>query len=142
MKTNDTPLDEEPIPVITLPEENIPKSRLRLFITIVVTIFVAILVLIDQGLGFWSFGYYWVLFGSGIGLSSLMFGLLFVWNDRQRKEEEETWLERWGEEIGWPLMILAFTIQFVFPLIRPFLLGAILGGSWFLVIWHYRRKNA
>lgn len=141
MRTSNNSSDEEPIPIITLPDEDIPKSRLRLFVTTIITIFVVILVFFDLGLGLWSSEYYWILFGAGLTLCLLVIGLLLVWNLRQRKEGEETWLEKWGEEVGWPLMILAFTIQFVFPLIRPFLLGAILGGSWLIVLWQYRKKN-
>ncbi len=134
MRTNHSSSNEEPIPVITLPEEAIPKSCLRLFITTIVTIFIVILVFIDQGLGLWPIGYYWTLFVAGLILSLCVIRLVLLLNLRWRRVGEETWLERRGEEIGWPLMILAFTIQFVFPQIRPFLLGAILGGSWLIVI--------
>lgn len=131
--------DSDTFQRITLPDEEIPKPRLRLFITIVVTVFIAILVFIDQFLGLWLLWVYWLLFAIGLLGCIFTIWILLRWNERHRKNEEETFLEKWGDEIGWPLMILAFTIQFLIPQIRPILLGAILGGSWFLVWWNRRR---
>jgi hypothetical protein len=141
MKIEEIPSYEEQFPTIALPDEDSPKPKLRLFIAIIVTFFVAILIFIDQGLGLWPGGFYWILFALGILLSCLIIGFLFAVNDKRLASDEETWLEKYGDEIGWPIMILAFTIQFLFPQIRPFFLGAILGGSWFIVLWHHRKKR-
>jgi hypothetical protein len=141
MKTKETLTNDEPFPTITLPEEDIPKPRLRLYITSVVTVFIIILISIDQIFSVWPVGFYWIQFALGILLSCLCIGLILIINEKRRTGEEETWLEKYGDEIGWPIMILAFTIQFLFPQIRPFLLGAILAGSWLILLWHRRKIN-
>ncbi len=127
---------------ITLPNEDIPRSKLRLFVTIIATIFVGALVSIDQFLGLWLLWVYWVLFVLGLLVCCVIIWVLLRWNEGHRKEGEETILERWGDEIGWPLMILAFTIQILIPQVRPILLGAILGGSWLLVVWNRRKRSS
>ncbi|MFX1564889.1 MAG: hypothetical protein ACFFCH_02740 [Promethearchaeota archaeon] len=139
MKTENPPSGNQSFETITLPEEDIPQSKLRIVITVIVSAFIVILVIIDQFLGLWPLGAYWVLFALGVIFCCVLMWLLLRWNEGHRKEEEETFLEKWGDEIGWPLMILAFTIQFLVPQIRPILLGAILGGSWLLLFWNKKR---
>jgi len=139
MTTSEKPLASEAFPKISLPEDDIPKSRLRIFVTIIVSVFIMILVIIDQLLGLWSLEIYWVLFTLGLIVCTIGLWVILRWDERHREDDKQTFLERWGNEIGWPLMILAFTIQFVLPQVRPTLLGAILGGSWLLVI---RRRTA
>jgi hypothetical protein len=134
MTTNEEPSASEAFPKIILREDDIPKSRLQLFVTIIVSVFIVVLVTIDQLLELWSFGIYWILFSLGLIGSTITIWVLLRWDKGHRQEGAKTFLEKWGEEIGWPLMILAFTIQFVIPQIRPVLLGGVLGGSWFLVI--------
>jgi hypothetical protein len=142
MMTEDPASGNESFQPITLPNENEPRSKLRLFVTIVMTVFIFVLVLFDQFIGLWSLGTYWVLFTTGLIGCCLFIWVLLRWNEGHRKEGEETFLEKWGDEIGWPLMILAFTIQLLIPQIRPVLLGAILGGSWLLVIWTKRKESS
>ncbi|MFX1403667.1 MAG: hypothetical protein ACFE9D_04255 [Promethearchaeota archaeon] len=134
MKTEEEPSANETFPIISLPEDDISKSRLRLFTTISVSVVIVILVIIDQLLGLWSFGVYWILFSLGLIFCTIAIWVVLQWDEGHRQDGRETVLEKWGDEIGWPVMILAFTIQFVLPQIRPILLGAILGGSWLLVI--------
>jgi len=142
MKTEDKATSRETFQTIALPNEDVGKSKLRLFITIVVTVFIGVFVAIDHLVGWWSLGIYWVLFTLGLTGCGIILWVLLRWNERHRKDGEETFLEKWGDEIGWPIMILAFTIQFLIPQIRPVLLGAILGGSWFLVIWNSRQRGS
>ncbi len=131
----------KPIPTISLPNEKSPQPKLRLVITIFVTVFVVILIIFDQFLNLWLLQIYWILFILGLLISLLLFWRVFLWNDVHSVKGKPTFLEKWSDEIGWPLMILAFTLQFIFPQIRPLLLGAILAATWFLVIWH-RLKNS
>jgi hypothetical protein len=134
--TEDQSTAQEPFQKITLPDEEIVKPKLRLYITIIITVFVGTLIYIDQLLGLWLFGFYWILFAVGLIVCSIFIWILLRWDKRNRKEGDETFLEKWGEEIGWPLMVLAFTLQFLIPQIRPILFGAVIGGSWFLVFWN------
>jgi hypothetical protein len=136
-----TSSSEQPFETITLPEEDIPQSKLRIAINVIVSAFIIILVIIDQFLGLWPFGIYWVLFALGVIVCSILTWILLRWNESHKKEDEETFLEKWGDEIGWPLMILAFTIQFLVPQVRPILLGAILGASWLLVFWNRKKTQ-
>jgi hypothetical protein len=137
--TKAEPSSSDSFTTISVPEEDIPNSKLRLFVTTSVSVFIAILVFIDVLLGLWAFGVYLILFALGLIACTIAIWILLRWNEGHRQEDQETFLEKWGDEIGWPLMILAFTIQFVLPQIRPILLGAILGGSWLLVIWNRKR---
>ncbi len=134
MKTNEKPSASEAFPKISLPENDIPKSKLRIFATIIISVFIVILVVIDQLLGLWPLYIYWVLFSLGLIVCTIGLWVLLRWDERHREDDKHTFLEKWGDEIGWPLMILAFTIQFVLPQVRPILLGALLGGSWLLVL--------
>ena len=142
MMTEPPPTSSETFQKISLPDNDIPRRTLRLLVTIIVTMFIGVLVIIDQFLGLWLLWVYWLLFALGLIVCSLFMGVLLRWNEGRRKENEETFLERWGDEIGWPLMILAFTIQLLIPQVRPILLGAILGGSWLLVWWNRRKDRA
>ncbi len=142
MKTEDKGISDETFETIRFPDNDVSKTRLRLFITIIVTGLIGVLVFFDQLLGLWPLGMYWILFILGLGMCGIFVWVLLRWNERHRKDDEKTFLERWGDEIGWPLMILAFTIQFLVPQIRPILLGAILGGSWFLVLWNRQKENS
>lgn len=136
MMTEDQSTTQEPFQRITLPDEKIVKPKLRVYIAIIMTVFVGALIFIDQLLGLWPFGYYWILFAVGLIVCCIFIWILLRWDKRNRKEGDETFLEKWGDEIGWPLMVLAFTIQFLIPQVRPILFGAIIGGSWFLVLWN------
>lgn len=139
--TKESTSNMKPFSKITIPDEDIPKPKLRLLITVILTIFCGVLILFDQFLGMGTLEVYWILFAAGLIGCCMIIGLVLFVNQKTRMKGEETWLEKWGEEIGWPLMILAFTIQFLFPVLRPFLVGAILGGSWSLVIWHLQRRQ-
>ncbi|MDO8123358.1 MAG: hypothetical protein Q6364_03170 [Candidatus Hermodarchaeota archaeon] len=110
MKIKEIPSNGELFPTIALPDADIPTPNLRLFITIIVTVTISTLIFIDQILGLWTGGFYWILFVLGILLSCLIIGLLLVINEKRRKGAEETWLEKFGNEIGWPVTILSFTI--------------------------------
>jgi hypothetical protein len=136
MTTRELQTAREPFQTITLPEEDFAKPKLRLVVTIIVTVFVGVLIFFDHLLGLWSFGLYWILFVVGLIVCCMAIWILLRWDKRNRKEGDETFLEKWGDEIGWPLMVLAFTLQFLIPQIRPILFGAIIGGSWFLVLWN------
>ncbi len=140
MKTEMPPSNDQPFETIVLPED-ISQSKLRIAITVIVSIFIIILVIIDQFLGLWPLGVYWILFSMGLIICCIVILVLLRWNEGHRREGEETFLEKWGDEIGWPLMILTFTIQFLIPQVRPILLGAILGGSWLLAIWNRKKKQ-
>ncbi|MFW9934268.1 MAG: hypothetical protein ACFFDU_01885 [Candidatus Thorarchaeota archaeon] len=133
--TEDQSTAQEPFQKITLADEGILKPKLRLYITIIITVFVGTLIFIDQLLGLWPIGFYLILFAVGLIVCSIFIWILLRWDKRTRKEGDESFLEKWGDEIGWPLMVLAFTLQFLIPQIRPLLFGAIIGGSWFLVFW-------
>ncbi|MFW9831538.1 MAG: hypothetical protein ACFFD8_07160 [Candidatus Thorarchaeota archaeon] len=140
MRISKVELSKEPRPKIPFPDDNIPKSKLQLLISVIVTGFIAILIIIDQSPMRVDWNFYWILLLLGAGISCSVIGLLLKLSER-RHNVEETFLERWAEEIGWPLMILAFTIQFLFPQIRPFLLGAILGGIWLMMFWNQHKKK-
>jgi Ca2+/Na+ antiporter len=141
MKIEDETMNNTTFQRITLPDEDVPVSILRLVVTIVVTGFICFLVVIDQLLGLWPFGMYWILLALGVVVCCVLLWILLKWNEEHQQEGAETFLKKWGEELGWPLMILAFTIQFFIPTIRPTLLGVILGGSWFLVWWNRQKKR-
>lgn len=124
---------------ITFKEEGLSGAQLRLVVTFLVTILIIVILIFDGILGFWQVWFYWLNFLMGIILSGFIIGLLLQWNTQQQKKDRESWLNKWGDEIGWPLMILAFTIQFFLPQLRPFILGAILTGSWLIVLWQRRQ---
>ncbi len=136
MTTREHQTAQGPFQTITLPEEDFSKPKLRLVVTTIVTVLVSVLIFFDQLLGLWPFGLYWSLFAVGLIVCCIAIWILLRWDKRTRKEGDETFLEKWGDEIGWPLMVLAFTLQFLIPQIRPILFGAIIGGSWFLVLWN------
>lgn len=123
---------------ITFKEEGFSGAQLRLVVTFLVSILIIVILFSDALLGFWQVWFYWLSFFVGIIISGFVIGLLLHWNTQQRKKKQESWLSKWGDEIGWPLMILAFTIQFFLPQLRPFILGAILTGSWLIVLWQRR----
>lgn len=110
MRIKEIPSNGEIFPTIALPDEDISTLKLRLFITIIVTVSISTLIFIDQVLGLWTGGFYWILFALGILLSCLIIGLLLEINDKRWKGAEETWLEKYGDEIGWLVTILSFTI--------------------------------
>lgn len=139
-KINSQQPNETTFRTIDLPEADFPKRNLRFFITLLVTVFIIIIVFFDQLLTFGSLVLYWLLFAIGMIFGCLTIGSLLFFTERHQ-QQGETWAEKWGEEIGWPIMILAFTLQFLFPQIRPLILGAILSGSWFIVFWNRRKRK-
>lgn len=140
MKTENEPSTLGHVEKITLPEEGISGAKLRWLITIIVTVFIVVLFLYDFFLGFWMHLFYWISLVAGIILGLTILGYVSYWNTRQLEIKGESWLAKWGDEIGWPLMILAFSVQFLLPQLRPFLLGAILAGTWLVLLWQHSQK--
>ena len=114
-KERTTPVKEQP----TFREEGLKPAQIRLLIAIFVSAFVLFFIAFDFGNDLWLisiflFGQwipwlrveYWVQLGSGVLVFCFMVGFMLYLEARQRAKGEEFWLAKYGDEIGWPLMIL------------------------------------
>ena len=129
-------------------EEGLTTSQIRRIVVIFVTALITLLIWVDiiqspwqiwiVFLGQWIPGLiweYWVLLFSGTVIGGILFGFIFYWDKCQLARNKQSWLRTYGDELGWPLMILAFSIQFLVPYLRPLILGIILVSSWALFIF-------
>lgn len=136
----------------TIREEGLTEAQVRFLVTVFITILIIILIVFDAQIGIWQsrillFGRFWAwprveyweqLF-IGILTVGILIWLILRWDKRLRLQGKQTWLQKHGDELGWPLMIIAFTFQLLLPIFRPFLLGALLVSSWVLLIWHQKK---
>jgi hypothetical protein len=136
----------------TIREEGFTETQARICVTAFITIMIIVLIAFDAQIGIWQSRIflferfwawprieYWQNFFIGIVIFGILIWLILYWDNRLRLQGKQSWLRKHGDELGWPLMILAFTIQLLLPIIRPFLLGALLVSSWVLLIWHRKK---